>query len=151
MSKPNLASLPSPQRRREIRTFTDPLQPGEQIVVTLQSANIISLALIRERHAAFLQEWFEEQNGEQVPAPYPGIDGRGYRLPEGVWWNIACLLEMQPTDADPFWTEQELILMQDRLPNAWARLCAWATELAAAGMRPPGEDAGNAPGASGAT
>lgn len=151
MGKPNLVNLPSPVRRRETRELTDPLQPGETATFTLEAATAITMAKIQQGHEAYLREWFEGEDGARQPIAYPSLDGKGRKIPERMWWNIACVLELQPADAEVTWNEQELIILQDRMPHAWADLIRWATQIAVKGLeRAEGNSAGASPGTSSA-
>lgn len=142
--KINPWSLKRPERPQETRSFTDPLQPGVEVALTLRPLDAPGWAVAMERADELITLYVTGDPDEGIePSLYPAPNGEPLKLARRVCRNVAALHLMQAGPKDEQYTESELIALMASMPTAWTEILTWSAEL----ETKYGKQAGNASGA----
>lgn len=133
MPKPNLLALPVPVRRRETKTFTDPLQPDQEFTFTCEGPGTVEAARFSEKDEE-LQKRFVTGDKES-PQPYaasrlPLLDKTSITVSSGMAQVFALAETLQcPESEEDRWTVPELGLLTKVAPNAYRDLANWLYDM----------------------
>jgi hypothetical protein len=154
MGKPNLYALPRPRQRVETRMFSDPLQPGVAVTLTLKAPDQVMTAQFADLANIYIEQHITggmEDGARIEPAPMM-IPGGGENAPvavpltPGLCRTLAMLVTMQVGPEADRYTAVDLVAVMDRMPHAFDRIADWAADLVQHGLEPGGESSeGNAP------
>ncbi len=116
----------------ETKSFTDPDQPGEVLVLTLRAIGTdpVLVGIAEDLKAKIVREWVIPPEGEEEPNALPLPNGRTVVMSETLADNLAWVHTMQAFDDDEdFYTWQELAAIAKGMPTAWNKATAWANSL----------------------
>lgn len=143
MAKVNPWALRRPERRIETRTFTDPVQPGQEITLTLRALDPCERTFAHERADYYTELYVTGRDGQE-PNMYPAPDGTPIKLSSRMCYNI-CFVEQMQVAEDPQdrYTFDELLGISLTLPNAWDQIMIWVAGF----LNPEDSYVGNSQGA----
>src|SRR5438552_18584942 len=148
MSKLNTLALLDPGSPQFTETFTDPMQPGKVIELTVKRQEYADLALATMRAQELIEDRVTGRNGRH-PLPWPPqIPGqppqREIRFSEAFCWELAYGEVLQcPADPKDIYDAEDLAVISQRMPNAWPKIVTWINEVTAF-AEPKDGDPGNA-------
>jgi hypothetical protein len=123
MPKLNIMALPRPERPEETRTFSDPAQPGAELVLTFRALDLCRQAVAEEEAArlaaTYAVNWFPMPNGPPV------------QVTEGIAQSACLLAAMQVAEPEERYSPEEWIAMMANMPTAFQAVLTWAGELSA--------------------
>lgn len=131
MAKVDPFKLKRPAKRRETRSFTDPMQPGEEIVLTLQSLDAAELAVASEEAKEQIETWVTG-NRDRPASQFPFVDRLPVQMTETLCTACSILFRMQaPEDPADRYSWNDLVALSVTMPTAWGRVMEWMQEILA--------------------
>jgi hypothetical protein len=123
MPKLDIRTLPLPETVRETKTFTDPLQPGAELTLTLELTPDYSQVIRARAHA----DKRAKERGEGAVVP---VAGRAIQ-PISELCRAIGLIESVECPADPKdrYSFEEWVGISYLMPNAFADIVAWSNTL----------------------
>lgn len=140
-------NLPTPTRKEETRTFTDP-GTGWEISLSLREPDVLMQADIQDYAEERLEFW-GGKDGKGKPRRYmPPGEKAGIIIPHSLISMLAALERLQPgPERVPF---EELLGISIKLPELWSEILAWAVTYLPSASDNSEEPAGNSLRAEGA-
>lgn len=128
------------------KEFTDPLQPGQTLILSLHRAGTIE----RARGASELQRMMRlyiTGSDELPPGPFPTVGGAVVPVSTELFAEACGIAEMQaPPEKSKqprLWSPEHLVAISITMPSAWEAVLRFANELNRPGRRAEGN--GSAP------
>lgn len=128
------------------KEFTDSLQPGHTLKLSLHKAGTIEKA----RGASELQRMvrlYVTGSDEMPPGPFPAIGGQVIPVSPELFAEACGVAEMQASPEKSkqprIWSPEHLVAISITMPNAWEQILRFANELNRSGKRAEGN--GSAP------
>lgn len=123
MAKIDVRTLPMPELVRETKTFTDTLQPGASIELTLELSPDYS-QVIRSRSYA---DRLANERGDKVPVP---VCGKAIQPMPELCRAIGLIQTLEsPADPKDRYSFDEWVNLSYLMPNAFADIVAWTDTL----------------------
>jgi hypothetical protein len=129
----NVTRYKRPVMPLETKSFTDPLQPGVAIELTLQAFDGLRQELMRERAADLTAEFITGRDGAD-PKPFPAIEDASGRMtiPElsTSLMNAIALCQTMEVGDEPS-SIYEWVHLAACFPSVWTEIQIWAGDLLA--------------------
>jgi hypothetical protein len=129
MPKFNVLSLLAFEVPVETRDFTDPRQPGKTLTLTVKAPEFADELAAEKRADELIGKWMRPTGGK-TPPPWPPPPARPIRWSEALCRGLALIETIQcPEDPADLYDAEELALVTERMPTAWAEIVLWVAEL----------------------
>lgn len=125
MPKHNTKSFQRVERRVESRTFTDALQPGVEITLTLVEPDLATISWSESQGEAYADEWVR---GAPYQVAVALNEMEMVNLTDDLCKALAMVEILQQPGEDAYSVE-ELIDIMRGMPGAWMEINAWAAEV----------------------
>jgi len=129
MPKANIYALKRPYSVvTETKTFTDPLQPGVEITLTLRGLTPAETFAALDFGQSMMSEYCG-RDGKPPERALPAIDGKIPVPSSSMCLLLSNICYAQAGDVEDRYTFEELVGIAETMPNAFALIQRWSESL----------------------
>lgn len=131
MSKHNPLFFSPPELPKRKVVFQPRESPDEKIEITFCPLDTIGKYKAAEKGIALVETYITGKNGS-LPADFPAIGGKVFKIPQTLLESAAVFAEMQhPNDekSENVYSAEELVALSITRPSIWADLQIAASEI----------------------
>lgn len=135
MARVNPFSLPRAKHEPKAQTFTDPLFPDSPVSLTLRFLNTPASYKALERAQELIRQYLTG-DGDEMPIPFPAVDGESPEVTEKLLIDMACIEYAQcpPSEHDRYSVE-DLVAFSMTMPTAYDAMVRFYAEVQKAGTQ----------------
>lgn len=128
--KINPFSLPRPIQSGETRTFTDPSQPGVELVISLRPLDVAETNLAVELGERMAEMYIGDPENDVAPShQFPYVGGKPVAMSRKLCIGVALILAMQTAEGDEAYTFEQMVAIAVTMPRAWRGISEWSAKL----------------------